>query len=331
VRLPVERCLRLLVCSGCCSASAFTVQTSRRAAAPSAPLFGDPLHLHSWSPPSARRSVGAAAAGAAAAAILGPPQSATAAGPGIGLPLGVDIPGFDASVLDPSKFQPVCPASDGFYRFGQSLVVGVVGQEGYKEYAPLIAGGLLRVRLELCVVESFFYEAIIPFIRDNGLSWVLPLHETVETFLAGTVFAVATNFILLGSTKIITVLATYADIFLGFPFRVVGGVGWRRLEDRALEAMKAAAPPEPPRPWWRGKKPRPEVPLEEVVNASSGTNGGKAQLAVWGSLLAVGQTANFFRQAVEAVDVFVGRYLLITTVTYVGIKFVHFKLFDPFP
>ena len=82
---------------------------------------------------------------------------------------------------------------------------------------------------------------------------------------------------------------------------------------------------------WRGKKPRPEVPLEEVVNASSGTNGGKAQLAVWGSLLAVGQTANFFRQAVEAVDVFVGRYLLITTVTYVGIKFVHFKLFDPFP
>ena len=77
-----------------------------------------------------------------------------------------------------------------------------------QEYAPLIAGGLLRVRLELCVVESFFYEAIIPFIKENGLSWVLPFHETVETFLAGTVFAVATNFILIGSTKIVTVLAT---------------------------------------------------------------------------------------------------------------------------
>ena len=95
--------------------------------------------------------------------------------------------GLDSSVLDPSNFQPVCAASDSFYRFAQSLVLGVVGPESYKEYAPLIAGGLLRVRLELCVVESFFYEAIIPFVKENGLSWVLPLHETVETFLAGTV------------------------------------------------------------------------------------------------------------------------------------------------
>ena len=34
---------------------------------------------------------------------------------------------------------------------------------------------------------------------------MLPLHETVETFLAGTIFAVASNFILIGSTKIVTV------------------------------------------------------------------------------------------------------------------------------
>ena len=80
-----------------------------------------------------------------------------------------------------------------------------------------------------------------------------------------------------------------------------------------------------------GKKPRPEVPLDEIVNASKDSSSGKAQLAVWGSLLVVGQTSSFFRQVVEAIDVFVGRYLLITTVTYVGIKFVHFKLFDPFP
>ena len=33
----------------------------------------------------------------------------------------------------------------------------------------------------------------------------------------------------------------------------------------------------------------------------------------------------------EAVDFFVGRYLLLTTVGYVGLKFVHYKLFDPFP
>ena len=85
------------------------------------------------------------------------------------------------------------------------------------------------MRLELCVVESFFYEAIIPFIKENGLSWILPLHETVETFLAGTIFAIASNFILIGSTKIITVIFTYADVFFGLPLRIVGGAGWKAL------------------------------------------------------------------------------------------------------
>ena len=37
------------------------------------------------------------------------------------------------------------------------------------------------------------YEAIVPFVKENGLSWVLPLHETVETFLAGVIFAVASS------------------------------------------------------------------------------------------------------------------------------------------
>ena len=37
------------------------------------------------------------------------------------------------------------------------------------------------------------------------------------------------------------------------------------------------------------------------------------------------------RRAVELLDVFVGRYLLLTTVAYVGIKFIHFKVFDPIP
>ena len=91
------------------------------------------------------------------------------------------------------------------------------------------------MRLELCVVESFVYEAIVPFIKENGLSWVLPVHETVETFLAGTVFAIASNFILIGSTKIVTVIFTYGDVFLGFPFRVVGGLGWKGLEANVPE------------------------------------------------------------------------------------------------
>jgi hypothetical protein len=132
--------------------------------------------------------------------------------------------------FDPDTFKPVCGASDGFYRFLQKTTQLVVGDDAFIEYGPLIAGGLLRIRLELCVVESFFNEAVTPFIQKNGLSWVLPLHETVETFLAGSVFAVASTFILVGSTKIICVVATYADFLFGAPCRLLGGFTF----DRAL-------------------------------------------------------------------------------------------------
>ena len=42
------------------------------------------------------------------------------------------------------------------------------------------------------------------------------------------------------------------------------------------------------------------MPLEEIIAASSNTTSDKATLAVFGSLLAVGQTSNIFRQFVEA-------------------------------
>jgi len=367
---------------------------------------------------------------------------------------------------DPSTFQPVCPASDGLYRFGQTLVVAVVGPENYKEYAPLIAGGLLRVRLELCVVESFAYEAVIPFVQEKGLSWILPLHETVETFLAGVIFAIASNFILIGSTKIVTVIATYADVFVGLPIRLVGapaawgvemgdemalhawgartsrrshapteralpafasnpvrplahcpstppsphrairtpaparppagGIGWRALEDNVAQPVVEQAD-RPQGVWALFNKPPPRVvpPLEKVWKANSdnpasvfGIFGfGKGRHArgwigsVWGGggdrgrigdvqrlvlltsavprpslgetpaalnprsapqlssspcphegmLRAVGEVSGGIRRAVEAVDFFVGRYLLLSTVAYVGFKFVHYKIFDPFP
>lgn len=131
---------------------------------------------------------------------------------------------------DPSTFQPICPASDNFYRFLQGTTEAVVGQENFNEYGPLIAGGLLRIRLELCVVESFFTEAVLPFVQKKGLGWILPLHETVETFLAGVVFALAATFILVGSTKILTVIIFYADLLIGSPFRLLGGFA----NDRAM-------------------------------------------------------------------------------------------------
>jgi hypothetical protein len=136
--------------------------------------------------------------------------------------------------FDPNSFVPVCGASDNFYRLLQGTAEAAVGTDNFKEYGPLIASGLLRIRLELCVVESFFNEAVGPFIRENGVTWVLPVHETVETFLAGTVFAIATTFILVGSTKILTVIFTYADFFVGAPMRLLGGFFFDRARGRPV-------------------------------------------------------------------------------------------------
>jgi hypothetical protein len=136
--------------------------------------------------------------------------------------------------LNPANFQPVCATSDGFYRFLQTSVRTIVGPESFVEYGPLIAGGLLRVRLELCVVESFFQEAVGPFIAQNGVSWILPWHETVETFLAGAIFSLATTFILIGSTKIIMVVVTYTDILVGLPFRLLGGFAFDRASGKPV-------------------------------------------------------------------------------------------------
>jgi hypothetical protein len=136
--------------------------------------------------------------------------------------------------LDPQTFQPVCPASDVFYRFLQGTTEAVVGEKSFLEYGPLIAGGLLRIRLELCVVESFFKEAVGPFIEQNGYAWILPIHETVESFLAGTIFALAATFILVGSTKILTVISTYTDFFVGVPLRVLGGFAFDRARGKPV-------------------------------------------------------------------------------------------------
>ena len=133
-------------------------------------------------------------------------------------------------MFDPSQFQPVCPGSDGVYQLLKYTANALVGADNVVEYGPLIASVLLRVRLELCVLESFIYEAVIPFVRTKGLSWILPIHETVETVLAGTIFAVASNFILLGSTKILSVLFIYADALTGMPSRFLGGAAKKSLK-----------------------------------------------------------------------------------------------------
>ena len=129
-----------------------------------------------------------------------------------------------ANLFDPSQFQPVCPASDGVYQVLKVGANSLVGNENALEYGPLIASLLLRIRLEICVLESFVNEAVIPFIAQKGIYWILPAHETFETFIAGTIFAVGCNVVLLGSTKIIAVLFLFADFATGFPARLLGSL-----------------------------------------------------------------------------------------------------------
>ena len=140
-------------------------------------------------------------------------------------------------MFDPQLFAPVCTISDGLYREAQQVVQFLVGPDAYQEYAPLIAGALLRVRLELCVAESFISEAIVPFVQKNGLSWVFPAHETFETFLAGTIFAVATNVIFIGASKILSVLIAFIDFLVGLPLRLLGKIP---TSDESPDALSAS-------------------------------------------------------------------------------------------
>jgi hypothetical protein len=235
--------------------------------------------------------------------------------------------------FDPASFVPVCGASDSFYRLLQSSAQTIVGRENFIEYGPLIASGLLRIRLELCVVESFFNEAVGPFINQNGLSWVLPVHETVETFLAGTVFAFATTFILVGSTKLVTVIFTYADFFVGGPLRLVGGFFFDRARGKPVTLDIGLGP-------FKTRVIGPkEIEGEDsknnkydyAVDMSSTDVKELPVVVISGGVKAAGQAIGLVREALDAIDLFVGKSLILWVTAYVGIKFLHFKIFPDFP
>jgi len=242
--------------------------------------------------------------------------------------------------FDPASFTPVCGASDGLYRSLQSGALALIGEDAYKQYAPLIAAGLLRVRLEMCVLESFLTEAIVPFVKRNGFSWILPLHETVETFVAGTVFAVAINFVLLGSTKVLTVVVTYADVFVGYPLRTVSGFFIDRLDGRPLFRLPSL--PAFARPWLSEQEKKQNVrdaeeraAKLEVERLASKVKRYEQRPDVLYSLFVVtklgGDLGRSARKTVEALDLFVGRYLVLLTVGYVAFKFLHLKFWPDFP
>ena len=54
-------------------------------------------------------------------------------------------------------------------------------------------------------------------------------------------------------------------------------------------------------------------------------------VALSGVLKGVGEVSGFVTDLVEAIDLFVGRYLVLIATGYIGIKFLHFKVFPDFP
>lgn len=250
---------------------------------------------------------------------------------------------FSRGNFNPDNFKPVCATSDGFYRLLQTTTEAIVGEEQFVEFGPLIAGGLLRIRLELCVVESFFNEAVGPFIQKNGLTWILPLHETVETFLAGTIFALASTFILVGSTKIVSVVAVYGDFFFGVPCRLFGGFFFDRARGKPVTfdigigpwKKRLVGPPitkEERKLEDSKKRMNDNYDLTEIVESFGNLDATAIPLVfASGSVKALGEISKILKDISEGIDVFVGRYLVIFATGYIGIKFIHFKIFPDFP
>jgi len=184
------------------------------------------------------------------------------------------------------------------------------------------------------VVESFFNEAVGPFIKENGLSWILPLHETVETFLAGTIFALATTFILVGSTKLIQIIAFYGDLVVGGPSRLIGGFFFDRARGEPVTLdvsffgfwkTRLVGPPVDFKEEELKKATKPLLDFENVKPVEI------PLLVLSGGVKVVGEASKLFREFIEALDLFVGRYLVLLASGYIILKFVHFKVFPDFP
>jgi hypothetical protein len=154
----------------------------------------------------------------------------------------------------------------------------------------------------------------------------------VETFLAGTIFALASTFILVGSTKIVSVLFTYADLFVGAPCRWFGGFAFDRARGMPV-TLDVGVGPFKTRVIGPGdpKEKKKEETLEEMLDLSALELKDYPIVIVTGTVKAFGETSKVARDVLEAIDLFVGRYLTLLASGYIGIKFLHFKVFPDFP
>tara|TARA_B100000405_G_scaffold287477_1_gene235523 strand:- start:28 stop:1737 length:1710 start_codon:yes stop_codon:yes gene_type:complete len=273
------------------------------------------------------------------------PETAAAA---VATPAGID-PFF--------QFNPVCPASDGVFRVGQRAALALAGDQNIENYRPLINDVLIRVRTELCVLESFSRETALPFVKEKGLGWVLPIHETSETYLAGVVFMVGANFILLGSTKVVAILAIYHDLSLGLLARGAGrllGMATPEAEEEKRERefnelmekqmaevkglmMNPLLSREDREKQTAEVNARYAAMMEDTkaaadvrakgdeTSALSKARKGAGAVAV--PLRLYGKASGLFRQGCEVFDTFCSRYFVAFTVTYIIVKTAHYVFF----
>ena len=277
--------------------------------------------------------------------------------------LGHDVGSAQAAVssaagIDPFfNFNPVCPASDGVFRVGQKAALALAGDQNIENYRPLINDVLIRVRTELCVLESFGRETALPFIREKGLGWVLPLKETSETYLAGVVFMVGTNFILLGSTKVVAILAIYHDLSLGLLARGAGSLlgmangeadlerrerQFNELMDAQMAEVKALMMDASLSRQERERKTaevnaRYSTEMENVketldVRTAEDSTSVLGKLRRGAGAAAVplrvyGKGSSMLRNGLEVFDTFCSRYFVAFTVTYIIIKTTHYVFF----
>ena len=260
--------------------------------------------------------------------------------------------------IDPfANFSPVCPASDGVFRVGQRLALSLAGDSNIENYRPLINDVLIRVRTELCVLESFVRETAIPFVQTKGLGWVLPRHETSETYLAGVVFVVGANFILLGSTKVVAILAIYHDLSLGLVARGMGGLlgfmspgdvrkareeEFEKLMTKQMEETKKVMLDANMSASDREKKTteistRYATEMEKIKSTQedkerSDETSGIAKFRKGASVVAIplkvyGTVSRKTREILEVFDTFCSRYFVAFTVTYIIVKTLHYVVF----
>jgi hypothetical protein len=160
---------------------------------------------------------------------------------------------------------------------------------------------------------------------------VLPLHETVETFLAGTVFALATTFILVGSTKILTVIFTYTDFLVGGPLRLLGGFFFDRARGKPVTLDVGFGPFKTrvigPKDFDDSSKNQ----YDYAVDFSETAPAELPVVIVSGGVKAAGQAIGLVRELLDAIDLFVGKSLILWVTAYIAIKFIHFKVFPDFP